>query len=392
MLKRITSRIGALAMLAVAVTAMPAEAQQGDAVRQLTAGGRHTCEISGATAWCWGYGGHGELGNGSVADQWTAVPVRAPRGVVFTQLTAGDSHTCGIGGARAYCWGEGADGKLGDGGTTDRAAPVPVRAPRGVVFTQLAAGTNHTCGISGAGTWCWGDNADGELGNGGNDDLDHPAPVRVRTPQGVVFTRLTAGEGHTCGISAAGTYCWGQGILGTLGDGGSDDRWTPVRVRTPQGVRLTQLAAGSAHTCGAGRVRAYCWGYNNRGQLGDGDTTGQAAPVPVRAPQGVVFTQLAAGSAHTCGAGRAGTYCWGYGDEGQLGNGGTADHLAPAPVRAPRGVVFTQLAAGSYHTCGVSGARTYCWGDGDYGMLGNAGAASRTTPVQVVFGQASRRR
>jgi alpha-tubulin suppressor-like RCC1 family protein len=375
------SKVGALAMLAVvmpaAVAAAPAAARrQSDPVRQVTAGGYHACGIVGAGTYCWGDNSWGQLGDGTKANQWTAVPVRAPRGVVFTQLTAGLDHTCGIAGARAYCWGNG-------GTSVFPATPAPVRAPRGVVFTQLTAGHDYTCGIGGAKAYCWGENIWGQLGTG--DTTDRKTPVPVRTPQGVAFTQLTAGNHHVCGISGARAYCWGNGGAGELGNGGTANQTAAVPVRAPQGVVFTRLAAGDGYTCGISRAGTYCWGFGRNGRLGDGGTANRTTPVPVRAPQGVRFTRLAAGFAHACGISGAVAYCWGEGADGKLGDGGTTDRTTPVPVRTPQGVRFTQLAAGLSHTCGTDGARTYCWGYGNRGELGNASTATRTTPVEVRF-------
>ncbi|MEU4217555.1 hypothetical protein [Actinoplanes sp. NPDC026623] len=379
MLKEIMFKVGASVLL-LAVATGPAAAQRpADPVPQVTSGNFHTCGISGAKTYCWGSGEEGQLGNGDSADQNTPVQVRAPGGAVFTQLAAGGYHTCGISGAKTYCWGSAGDGQLGNGGTANQNTPVQVRAPRGVVFTQLAAGSAHTCGISGTNAYCWGVNF--AVGDGGT--ANQLTPVQVRAPGGVVFTRLAAGGYHTCGISGAKTYCWGYGLDGALGDGGTASRLTPVQVRAPGGVVFTRLAAGGSHTCGISGTRTYCWGLGNDGRLGNGGTASQNTPVQVRAPGGVVFTQITAGGAQTCGISGTRTYCWGDGTYGGLGDGATASRTTPARVRAPGGVVFTQITAGTAHACGISGTRTYCWGYGDNGQLGNGGNVDRWTPVQV---------
>jgi alpha-tubulin suppressor-like RCC1 family protein len=389
-LKEMMSKAGALVVLLLAATAAPAAAQPpGDPISQVAAGGSQTCGIAGTKTYCWGYNVFGQLGNGDTANQDTPVPVRAPHGVVFTQLAGGYFHNCGISGARTYCWGFGGYGQLGNGRTVDHKTAGQVQAPSGVVFTRLAAGNDHTCGISGAGAFCWGAGGYGQLGDGGT--ANQATPVPVRAPGGVVFTQLAGGYFHTCGIAGTKTYCWGYNALGQLGTGGTASQTTPVRVRAPRGVEFIQIAAGYEHTCGISRARAYCWGSGENGLLGTGGTADHLTPVPVLAPRGVAFTQLVAGRGHTCGLSGTSAYCWGFGGSGQLGNGRTADQYTPVPVRAPRGVAFTQLAAGSDHTCGISGSRTYCWGWNGSGQLGNGGSGepgsgtpNRWTPVQVL--------
>ncbi|MBW6433719.1 S8 family serine peptidase [Actinoplanes hulinensis] len=355
---------------------------------QVTAGEDHTCGLdSDAKTYCWGAGYYGQLGNGDTADHPTPVPVTTPDGVSFTQLTAGWYHTCGLGSdTTTYCWGSGWDGKLGNGGTEDQLTPVPVLAPGGVSFTQLTAGISHTCGLgSDTTTYCWGAGDYGQLGNGGTEDQLTSVPVAA--PGGVSFTQLTAGANHTCGLgSDTTTYCWGLGRWGPLGNGGTEDQLTPVAVAAPNGVSFTYLTAGTDHTCGLGSdTTTYCWGSNYNGQLGTGDTADHPTPVAVTAPNGVSFTQLTAGWAHTCGLGSdTKTYCWGGGATGQLGNGDTENQLTPVPVAAPNGVTFTQIDAGLQYTCGLgSDTRTYCWGLNIVGQLGNGGAWDQSTPVAV---------
>nr|BFE69136.1 hypothetical protein GCM10020092_024370 [Actinoplanes digitatis] len=217
----------------------------------------------------------------------TGVPAAArPAGGATIQVDAGDSHTCARGrDGRAYCWGDGSSGQLGNGDVVRHSSPVAVTAPAaGVSFTQLTAGYRQTCGLgSDARAYCWGSNYSGELGNG--DNTDRPTPVAVKSPApGVGFTQLTAGYSHTCGLGGdARAYCWGASSLGELGDGSSTSRSTPVAVKSR--VSFTQVSAGISHTCGlGGDARAYCWGVGLSGELGNGDTRIRSTPVAVSAP------------------------------------------------------------------------------------------------------------
>ena len=301
-------------------------------------------------------------------------------GRTYTALVASEVHTCGLaGGGRAYCWGRNASGQLGDGTVeTNRLTPVAVSG--GLSFTVLAAGSDHTCGLAMGGTaYCWGSNAFGQLGGGtvGTNRL-----TQVAVSGGRKYTALVAGWGHTCGLAAGGrAYCWGFNAFGQLGDRmsgtgySSADRLAPVAVSG--GLSFTALAAGGAHTCGlVSGGTAYCWGNNQYGQLGDGTTgTGfrsadRTAPVVVSG--GLSFTALAGGGVHTCGLLTGGSaYCWGSNASGQLGDGmsGT-DRTAPVAVGAGR--TFTALAGGFSHTCGLATGETgYCWGSNDSGQLGD---------------------
>ncbi|MEU4626920.1 hypothetical protein AB0G04_43985 [Actinoplanes sp. NPDC023801] len=381
--------IGPLTMLA-AMMAGPAAAEPSDhSAAPLTAGGSHTCGLApDAKAYCWGYGGYGQLGNGGTSDRAHPVAVDAPAGAAFTHLTAGGNHTCGLArDGKAYCWGQGDKGRLGDSGVADQVRPVAVHVPTGVAFTQLTAGDDHTCGLARDGkAYCWGRGDYGRLGN--NGVADQSKPVAVHAPTGVAFTQLTAGGHHTCGVARDGkAYCWGRGAYGLLGiDNVVAYRSTPVAVHAPAGMVFVHLTAGDAHTCGLGNdTKTYCWGEGASGALGDGGTANRLKPVAVDVPAGVTFTRLAAGEAHTCGlGGDARTYCWGDGYHGRLGNSSDAIQSRPVAVDAPAGVTFTRLAAGDAHTCALGDdTKTYCWGFGYHGRLGNSSVANQSTPVAV---------
>ncbi|MEU4626921.1 hypothetical protein AB0G04_43990 [Actinoplanes sp. NPDC023801] len=305
------------------------------------------------------------------------------------RLAAGGSHTCALdGNGRISCWGQGGFGQLGNSSDADRSRPVAVNAPAGETFTHLAAGGNHTCGLArNTGVYCWGSGRHGALGYGGV--VNQTRPVTVNAPAGVTLTQLTAGGDHTCGLgSDTRTYCWGNGEYGQLGNADLVEQLTPGAVSAPAGVTLTHLAAGDDHMCGLGSdTGTYCWGNGVYGQLGNGGEVNQLRPVAVDAPAGVIFTQLTAGTFHTCGiSSDTSVYCWDEGRFGALGDGGTVDRTRPVAVRTPAGVTLTQLTAGRNHTCGLGGdVKVYCWGEGRFGALGDGGGTDQsTTPVAVI--------
>ena len=306
------------------------------------------------------------------------------RATVFQwgQVTTSGTHNCGVGmGGKAYCWGTGSGGTLGTGLEQDEPGPSVVMGD--LRFSQLSAAPEHTCGLTEDGAvYCWGVGRLGRLGTGSEEPTATPAPVLSDVHS---FEQITANHAHTCGLASNGrAYCWGRGEHGQLGTGswGGDYHET---VPTPVESRLqfSQLAAGSAHTCALARDgRAYCWGWPVWGRLGTGSTQNEAAPAPVATD--LTFAQLVSGSAHTCALTEEGeAFCWGYGWEGQLGTGSSGSgYEESAPVAVTGDLSFVQLAAGSYHTCGLTQeGDTYCWGSGP--SLGAGSPGDRAVPTAV---------
>lgn len=173
----------------------------------------------------------------------------------------------------------GGPGQLGDGGVTTRL--LPHRVVGGHLFTQLDAGDIHTCALTPAGQiLCWGANQYGQLGDG--TTTSRIAPKAVASV--LVFSRVTAGSLHTCGEMSHRAYCWGRNKLGQLGTGGAGSpRSKPVAVKG--GLFFGQVTAGYEHTCGKTTASvAYCWGGNDYGKLGDGTSAYRTVPTPVVSP------------------------------------------------------------------------------------------------------------
>src|SRR6266566_2009661 len=304
--------------------------------------------------------------------------------VSFASVNGGYVHTCGLSTSRAaYCWGDDVFGQLGDGSTSSpwyRPSPAPVAG--GLRFTMLSAGVWHTCGVTtGGAAYCWGDNQNGQLGDGTTDRRAMPAPV----VGGFRFSTISAGHGHTCGVIAGGAAaCWGDNSSGQLGTRVVDHtmyRSSPGRVVGVHG--FATVSAGNVHTCGmTTHGVAYCWGYNVWGQLGDGTTTQRSIPVPVTG--GLRFAVVDAGSYFSCGVTTGGAaYCWGENLDGELGDGTTTSWSTPVPVS---GVLnFAAVGAGWYHTCGMTTtAGAYCWGYNGHSQLGEGTTITSLTPVPVV--------
>ena len=258
-------------------------------------------------------------------------------------------------------------------------------AVQALVFTQVSGGGAHTCGVTAEHkAYCWGANGFGRLGDGSTAEQHAPVPVAG----GLSFRQVSAGNSHSCGVTTDNlAYCWGYNGNGELGDGTTNSHGTPVPVAG--GRRFREVHAGLFHTCALTPANvAFCWGDNASGKLGDGTTTDRLAPVRVQAG-GRSLSQLSVGYHHTCALGAADSlaYCWGANFAGELGDGTTTDR--PAPVAVRRGLEYRRMSAGPTGSCAVTTARAaYCWGQNRYGQVGDgtSGFASRRLRPTAVLG------
>jgi alpha-tubulin suppressor-like RCC1 family protein len=332
-------------------------------------------------AQCWGANESGQLGDGSNMDRWTPVEVVGLDAGVKA-IAEGRFHTCALmAGGGVNCWGANQSGQLGDGTNADRWTPVNVRS-LGSGAVAIVAGLSHTCALmDGGAVRCWGANDAGELGDGTN--IDSWTPVAVSGLSAGV-TDLIAGLNDTCALtSSGGVKCWGANARGQLGDGTNTDRWTPVDVRGLDGG-VEAVVGRSFHKCALlanGGVK--CWGANESGQLGDGTGADRWTPVDVQGLGSGVKT-LAPGISHTCALmSDGGVRCWGANEMGQLGDGTNTNRWTPVNVRGlSEGVAG--VAWGFFHTCALlTGGGVNCWGDNEYGQLGDGTNTDRWTPVAV---------
>jgi alpha-tubulin suppressor-like RCC1 family protein len=351
-----------------------------------------TTPSSAGTAWAWGEGGFGRLGNGTRKDYFLdqrsrAAPVRVsmPAGVVFTAVSAGFMHSLALApDGTAWAWGDGFNGSLGAGGVVVSGIPVKVTMPVGVRFTAVSAGPFSVALASNGTAWAWGH---GEIGDGGTSQSQSDVPVKVRMPAGVKFTAVSAGG---LALAADGSvWAWGDNSFGQLGNGTTVSSSVPVKVRMPAGVTFTSVSAGAGGPIGptslalASDGTAWAWGSNTDGELGDG-TRGTPSTVPVRVsmPAGATFTSVSAGGDHSLALASDGTaWAWGSNTDGEFGNGTMGFSTVPVRVRMPAGVRFTHVSAGWEYSLALgSDGSAWAWGGNEYGQLGTGKPGDASTP------------
>jgi hypothetical protein len=251
--------------------------------------------------------------------------------------------------------------------------------------------SDHACAVEMDGSvWCWGPNGTGSIGDG--TTTDRPTPVQVSgLPVGDPVTQVSTGILTTYVVTAAHrVYTWGSNSTGQLGTGTVGGNSTvPVQI-TALGSTVAKISGGDGHACALktdGTI--YCWGANSSGQLGDGFTTNTSLPVYTInfGSNGLIgpAVEVSAGSQSTCAIDAFGeVWCWGNNTFGQLGDGTTSARTTPVLVSTPQGRTALHVSAGGGDTCATMADGTaWCWGYNLDGELGNGSRINSLTPVEV---------
>jgi alpha-tubulin suppressor-like RCC1 family protein len=347
----------------------------------IAAGGNRTYVLSNGKLLGWG---EHDLGDGTTLSRAHPMPVLGLEGEI-TDVSVGYGHSCAVVDKTVKCWGDNADGCLGDGTLQERLLPITVNGLSLGFAVAVAASGSQTCAIIRDGAWCWGDTIDGNYG------VIYPvtSPVeKMKVKSGV--TAIATGYEHTCVIAKGQVRCWGYNTDGQLGDNTTKNSWVPVDV-VGLGAGATAISANGTTTCAlvSGGVR--CWGTNDLGQLGDGTRVDSRVPVQVVGLPASA-TAITVGGGHTCAIVGGGVFCWGWNLWGQLG-AGLSEKWSATPVQVvglESGVL--SIAAGGGHTCARTGSGVKCWGDNTGGLLENSGGqlgvegiSESNVPVDVQF-------
>lgn len=309
-------------------------------------------------------------------------PTETGWGFAANRPTAGSAFTCTLTPTDdVKCWGSNLYGQLGNNTNTNTSTPSTVIGLPPV--SAIVAGGGHACALTIAGgVKCWGRNDSGQLGNGTTTNTKLPVDVTGLTT-GV--TQITAGSSFTCALTTAGAIkCWGANNAGQLGNGNSITSSTPVTVTGMTGnARTITAGSSSGHICAittAGGLK--CWGANASGQLGNGNTAASSVPVNVIGLTTGV-TEVSPGGNHTCALTTSGgVKCWGQNNAGQLGNGTTTNSTTPTNVT---GLTDARtIISASAFTCALTTSDAVkCWGVNNNNQLGNGTTTNSTTPTNV---------
>jgi alpha-tubulin suppressor-like RCC1 family protein len=374
----------------------------------LSAGNGHTCVVQSASSTkCWGDNSDGgRLGDGSgtpALGMPTSIATTNLSGFTHNQIVSGSNFSCLLGSTTdgVRCWGKNNSLQLGRGSSTPSSSSSPPATSVSNLTNPIALAASktgeHACAINTSGNArCWGKGTSGQLGNAAVPSVNSHTAVEVKLDDGTTslpsVRSIAVGEAHTCAtlsfnsanasVTEKGIYCWGLNNNGQLGDGTTTDKNTATSVTTTsQGVAssntwFTQVVAGASHTCALRNDgAAYCWGLNDKGQLGNGNTTAKNIPIRVKADATndlANVVALSAGANHTCALkADHSVVCWGANEDGQLGDNTTTNRSYPVAALSASASNALALSAGGSHTCVASlNGTVQCWGAGNSGQLG----------------------
>jgi len=343
----------------------------GGGFRDIAAGANHNIAVkSDGSVWAWGDNTYGQLGDGTTVKASAPKQVSARLGPsldAYLSVSAGKYHSVVVAAdGSVWTWGDNRNGQLGDGTTT--ASAVPKRVALG--YKTASAGYWSTVAVRSDGSlWAWGSDSSGGLGTGAV--LANSAPKAI----GANYVSVSSAYWNTLGLKSDGSlWAWGDNTFGQLGNGTTIDSSIPVAV----GSGYAMGVMGGFHAA-ALKIDGslWSWGSNAQGQLGDGTKTDSSVPKQ----RGSNYAAVALGNAHTLALKSDGSlWAWGDNTYGQLGDGTTLERLLPVQI----GTGYMSIAAGSYHSVAAKAdGSLWAWGGNWYGQVGDGTVITRLSPKQV---------
>ncbi|RYZ90456.1 MAG: hypothetical protein EOP04_03840, partial [Proteobacteria bacterium] len=346
-------------------------------VVNMTAGYQHACAVkTGAqTVFCWGINTYGQLGDGTNVSKNT--PVQAGTlNLISYIFGSGDSVCAQRPTGNVFCWGRNHKSQLGDGTTLNRSSPVSI-----TLFGEpdkIAMGPNHTCILLSGTVRCVGANEYGQLG-GGNYYGSSPSMVPVPGTSGT--TDVFVGPFGSCALKGS-LSCWGGQPYGNLGTGDTNTRYAPTAI--PNTAGTTAHVMGSNNACSVVSGELQCWGDNNiDNKLGHVVKEVSTTPIEISsASLSSAVSKISQGLTSSCALRMGVVFCWGDNDKGQLGNGIIERSRTPVAVSGVGGAM--EIEVGSHSACAlIAGGAVKCWGENSFGQLGQGDTIVYTSPVTV---------
>jgi len=390
----------------------------GEIITQVSLGYEYSSGItSSGRIFTWGRNDNGQLGDSTTINKsipreigyniFNIIRNPLPASENITQVFLGYGYSSAItSSGRIFTWGSNWYGQLGDGTSTDILIPTEITHQFGLLLgetiTQVSLGYGHSAAITSSGRiFTWGNNWDGQLGDGTTDNQSVPTEIthQFSLLSGETITQVSLGYTNSAAITSSGRiFIWGYNLYDQLGDGTIIDKSTPTEITHQfslfSGETITQVSIGSEYSSAitsSGRI--FTWGRNDFGQLGDGTTIDKSTPTEITNRFGLLssetITQVFFGSDFSSAITSEGRiFTWGYNGFGQLGYGTTTEKSTPIDITAQFslnvGEAIIEVSLGGNHSSAItSSGRIFTWGENYYGQLGDDTRITKYTPIEI---------